>query len=372
MKLNGTPLPSGEGKRSAAAGPDPEVSAKATRRRFTAAYKLSIVEQADACRRRARSESCFGARGCTVRTCRRGGRRRGRGRSGGWRRSAARGRRCATPQGAHHHRCPGKSCGAAGREPRGREALLRGRGSGRARTRGVRPSGSRAPRSTVSRPGPGRSGAHGGLRRAVLAALRGPRSRKCTRRCWTRASICVRSGRCTASWPRTGRSGSAGPSAATRTTRSPRSTSVVPGTRGSSGRRSGGTSISTSFGHLQPLRHRMAGGGARDRRPPDTWLARRVSIPGCSRCTRTGDDGQVHGAAPGRHAVERQPLLGGHFKTVKYHPAAGSVASRRRRTSAGSSSSYNTEHRHGGIGLLTPQQVHLARTSSHPQSLCWT
>ena len=50
MKLNGTPLPSGEGKRSAAASPaDLEVSAKATRRRFAAAYKLSVVEKADAC-----------------------------------------------------------------------------------------------------------------------------------------------------------------------------------------------------------------------------------------------------------------------------------------------------------------------------------
>ena len=29
--------------------PDPEVAAKATRRRFTAAYKLSVVEKADAC-----------------------------------------------------------------------------------------------------------------------------------------------------------------------------------------------------------------------------------------------------------------------------------------------------------------------------------
>ena len=48
MKVNGTPLSSGEGERSAAASPaDPEVSAKATRRRFTAAYKLSIVEKAD-------------------------------------------------------------------------------------------------------------------------------------------------------------------------------------------------------------------------------------------------------------------------------------------------------------------------------------
>ncbi len=50
MKMNGTPLSSGEGRRSAAASPrDPEVAAKATRRRFTAAYKLLIVEKADAC-----------------------------------------------------------------------------------------------------------------------------------------------------------------------------------------------------------------------------------------------------------------------------------------------------------------------------------
>ncbi len=50
MKVNGTPLSSGEGKRSAAASAaDPEVSAKATRRRFMAAYKLSIAEKADAC-----------------------------------------------------------------------------------------------------------------------------------------------------------------------------------------------------------------------------------------------------------------------------------------------------------------------------------
>jgi transposase-like protein len=50
MKVNGTPHSSGEGKRSAAAArPDPEVSAKAKRRRFTAAYKLSVVEKADAC-----------------------------------------------------------------------------------------------------------------------------------------------------------------------------------------------------------------------------------------------------------------------------------------------------------------------------------
>ena len=50
MKVNGTPFSSGEGRRSAAASsPDPEVSAKAKRRRFTAAYKLSVVEKAGAC-----------------------------------------------------------------------------------------------------------------------------------------------------------------------------------------------------------------------------------------------------------------------------------------------------------------------------------
>ena len=39
MKTNGAPPSSEEGKRSAAGAPDPEVTAKATRRRFTAAYK---------------------------------------------------------------------------------------------------------------------------------------------------------------------------------------------------------------------------------------------------------------------------------------------------------------------------------------------
>ena len=49
MKTNGAPPSAGEGKRSAAARPDPEVPAKATRRRFTPRYKLSVIEQADAC-----------------------------------------------------------------------------------------------------------------------------------------------------------------------------------------------------------------------------------------------------------------------------------------------------------------------------------
>ena len=39
----------GEGKRSAAAPPDPEVLDKPIRRRFTSEYKLRIVEEADRC-----------------------------------------------------------------------------------------------------------------------------------------------------------------------------------------------------------------------------------------------------------------------------------------------------------------------------------
>ena len=145
MKVNGTTLSSGEGKRSAAASAaDPEVSAKATRRRFTAAYKLSIVEKADACETPGetgellRREGLYSSHLSSWRKAAREGslrglaKKRGPRPSGGKReakrvRKLERGQHAAArgaPQGAHHHRCPGKSCGAAGREPRGREALL--------------------------------------------------------------------------------------------------------------------------------------------------------------------------------------------------------------------------------------------------------
>jgi len=48
MRTNGVLPAAGERDRSGAR-PDPEVSAKAMRRRFTAAYKLSIVERAERC-----------------------------------------------------------------------------------------------------------------------------------------------------------------------------------------------------------------------------------------------------------------------------------------------------------------------------------
>ncbi len=49
MKENRTAPPSWEGKRSAAAPPDPEVVDKPIRRRFAPSYKLRIVEEADRC-----------------------------------------------------------------------------------------------------------------------------------------------------------------------------------------------------------------------------------------------------------------------------------------------------------------------------------
>jgi transposase-like protein len=49
MKENGKASPPREGKRSAAAPPDPEVVDKPSRRRFTPAYKLGIVEEAERC-----------------------------------------------------------------------------------------------------------------------------------------------------------------------------------------------------------------------------------------------------------------------------------------------------------------------------------
>ena len=53
------------GGRAAPAGvPDPELVEQAKRRKFTAKYKLEILEKADACTSRARSASC-----CAVRAC---------------------------------------------------------------------------------------------------------------------------------------------------------------------------------------------------------------------------------------------------------------------------------------------------------------
>ncbi len=54
-------------------GPEIEVVAKATRRRFTVEYKRKIVREADGCKARGRWGRCCAARDCTRPTWRRGG-----------------------------------------------------------------------------------------------------------------------------------------------------------------------------------------------------------------------------------------------------------------------------------------------------------
>ena len=51
----------------AVGGPEIEVVAKATRRRFTLEYKRRIVREADACKTPGAVGRCCGARGCTPR-----------------------------------------------------------------------------------------------------------------------------------------------------------------------------------------------------------------------------------------------------------------------------------------------------------------
>ncbi len=49
-RANGVvPASAGEGRQGSPEPPDPEVPAKATRRRFTGAYKASILDEADKC-----------------------------------------------------------------------------------------------------------------------------------------------------------------------------------------------------------------------------------------------------------------------------------------------------------------------------------
>ena len=58
------------------------------------------------------------------------------------------------------------------------------------------------------------------------------------------------------------------------------------------------------------------------------------------------------------------PYSEAHFKTIKYHPGFpgrfGSIEEAKD-FCRGFFQWYNTEHRHGGIGLLTPEQVHFGR-----------
>lgn len=55
------------GRAARARVPDPQLVEQAKRRKFTAQYKLEILEKADACRRPGEVAGCCAARGCTRR-----------------------------------------------------------------------------------------------------------------------------------------------------------------------------------------------------------------------------------------------------------------------------------------------------------------
>ena len=244
-----------------------------------------------------------------------------------------------------------------------REKMRRGRGRGSATIlpSPEKPNDRAAERPAGSCPEPWakRSGRRSSVccaRRASPTAL--PRSVR--RRCWTRGSICVRSGRCTGSWPTIGRSGSAGLSAATRTTRSRRS--MRGAQRGESwditrllGPESGSTSTTSLASVSRVTGWKVADREPRAGRAPDRGNLPQAGRPAPGAHASFGQgishDGQMHGAAPGRpgrHAVAERPRISNdnpaaesalQDRQVRTSASpAGSPTSRRRRTSAAGSS----------------------------------
>ena len=425
MKTNGAPPSSEEGKRSAAGAPDPEVTAKATRRRFTAAYKLSVIEKAEQCEgpgeigRLLRREGLYSShlsgwrKAAREGSLRELGKKRGPdafGREAGSEEGAeARaGERAAaggTPQGAHRDRGPGKSCGAAGVEPRGREELLsaaRGLAGhvgvsaacealGVARATFYR---RRRPKTgqRQSRPAPARALGEA-ERTEVFRVLCSPRFTDrapaevyatlldegvylCSERTMYRVlaeNRAVRERRAQRSHPNHPK-----PEIVARAPNEVWSWDIT--------RLLGAGEVAVLLslrhsGHLQPLRHGLDGGGPGDRGPgrrliEETCLKQGVQprvltlhsdrgSPMTAKCTAQllADLGVTQSLSRPRISNDN-PYSEAHFKTVKYHPGfPGRFADIEeakdfcRRFFPW----YNLEHRHGGIGLLTPGQVHLGR-----------
>ena len=188
-------------------------------------------------------------------------------------------------------------------------------------------------------------------RRASPTAL----PRKCTRRCWTRASICVRSGRAPNevwSWDITRL---LGPEKwqyfylyVILDIYSRYATGWMVAERETAG----------LAGHLigeTCLKHGV--------QPRVLTLHSDRGSPMTAKCTAQllADLGVTQSL--GRPRVSNDnPHSEAHFKTVKYHPGFpgrfGSIEEAKDFCRA-FFQWYNTEHRHGGIGLLTPEQVHL-------------
>ena len=145
MEENGSAPGTGEAKRSAAVPADPEVVDRPLRRRFSPSYKLRVVEEADRCTepgevgRLLRREGLYSSHLTTWRKAVRSGSlssaveetrsKAERTESAGGESVQAGAREHSpgegTPEGAPDHRRPGKSCRAAGIEPRGRDELVK-------------------------------------------------------------------------------------------------------------------------------------------------------------------------------------------------------------------------------------------------------
>ena len=211
MEENGIAPLTWEDKRSAAAAPDAEVVDKPTRRRFSPSYKLRIVEEADRCTEPGRGRATPATRGLVLVApddMAQGGaewvaesaveetRSKAERTESAGGESAQAGAREHSPgegtrQGAPDHRRPGKSCRAAGIEPRGRDELVKA-AEALATYVGVKPAcdALRVARATFYRrrrpstghqqppPDPSpcleREGTRQGLRHAVFGAIRGP------------------------------------------------------------------------------------------------------------------------------------------------------------------------------------------------------
>ena len=147
---------------------------------------------------------------------------------------------------------------------------------------------------------------------------------------------------------------------------------------GSGGPNAGRPSTSMSCGHLQPLRRWMVA----DRENAalaatlieETCLKQGIGAPGAHPAfgPRRADDQQVHRPTPRRprghtrslsrpQVSDDNPFSEAQFKTLKYHPGFPGRFEDITAAIAFCRSFfpwYNTEHRHAGIAMLTPDDVH--------------
>ena len=207
-----------------------------------------------------------------------------------------------------------------------------------------------------------------------------------------KASICAPSARCTGSWPRTSRCESGAISAVIPATPSPSwwpraPTRPGPGHHPAPGAQTLDVLLPLCLArHLQPLRRGLDGcrsGERRARRDADrgNLSQARHRAPGAHPAfgPRRADDQQATAQLLADLGVTRSlsrpqvsddnPFSEAQFKTLKYHPGFPGRFEDITAAIAFCRSFfpwYNTEHRHAGIAMLTPDDVH-----HHRHRMCW-